>query len=64
MKTVEAKISERLDQQIDALVEQGWFNSRDEVVRQAIGRFMQAHRPEMMERFIRKDVDWGLRGRS
>ena len=63
MKTVEAKISERLDRQIDALVEQGWFDSRDKVVQEAIRRFMDAHRPELMERFIREDVEWGLRGR-
>jgi len=64
VKTVEAKISERLDRQIDALVEQGWFDSRDKVVQEAIRRFMQAHRPELMERFTREDVEWGLRGRS
>lgn len=64
MKTVEAKISERLDRQIDALVEQGWFDSRDKVVQEAIRRFLEAHRPELMERFIREDVEWGLCGRS
>ena len=63
MKILEAKISERLDRQIDALVEQGWFDSRDKVVQEAIRRFMEAHRPELMERFIREDVEWGLRGR-
>ena len=64
MKTVEAKTSEQLDRQIDALVAQGWFDSRDKVVQEAIRRFMQAHRPELMERFVREDVEWGLRGRS
>ena len=63
MKTVEAKISENLDRQIDALVEQGWFHSRDKVLREAIRRFLEAHRPELMEHFIRDDVAWGLRGR-
>jgi len=62
VKTVEARISERLDRQIDALVDQGWFGSRDKVVQEAIRRFIDAHRPELMERFIREDVEWGLRG--
>jgi len=62
MKTIEAKIPDRLDRAIDALVEQGWFPSRDEVVREAIRRFLDAHRPELMEKFIREDVEWGLRG--
>lgn len=64
MQTVEARISERLDRQIDDLVEQGWFPSRDMVVAEAIRRFLEAHRPELMEQFIREDIEWGLRGRS
>jgi len=64
MKTIEAKISERLHRQIDALVEKGWFHSRDKVLEEALRRFLQAHRPELMEQFIREDVEWGLRGRN
>jgi Arc/MetJ-type ribon-helix-helix transcriptional regulator len=64
VKTVEAKIPDRLDRAIDALVEGGWFPNRDEVVRQAIRRFLDAHQPNLMEKFVREDVDWGLRGRS
>jgi Arc/MetJ-type ribon-helix-helix transcriptional regulator len=64
MSVVQAKISEQLDRQIDALVEQGWFPSREQVLQEAIRRFLEAHRPEVMEQFIREDVEWGLRGRS
>jgi Arc/MetJ-type ribon-helix-helix transcriptional regulator len=63
MKTVEARISEQLDQQIDTLVEQGWFRNRRELFQAAIRRFLEAHRPELMERFTREDVAWGLHGR-
>jgi hypothetical protein len=51
MKTLETKIPDRLDRAIDALVEQGWFASRDDVVREAIRRFLDAHRPELMEKW-------------
>jgi Arc/MetJ-type ribon-helix-helix transcriptional regulator len=64
MKTLDAKISDRLSRGIEALVERGWFATRDEVVQEAIKRFLDAHRPELMEKFIREDVEWGLRGRS
>ncbi len=64
MKSIEVKIPERLDRQIDALVEQGWFHSRDKVLQEALRRFLEAHRPELMEQFIDEDVAWGLRGRS
>jgi Arc/MetJ-type ribon-helix-helix transcriptional regulator len=63
VKTLEAKIPEQLDRQIDSLVEQGWFGSKDKVVQEALRRFLEAHRPELMERFIREDVEWGLRDR-
>jgi len=64
MKTIEARISERLDRQIDALVEQGWFHSRNQVLQEAIRRFLETHQPELMEHFIREDIEWGLRGRN
>jgi Arc/MetJ-type ribon-helix-helix transcriptional regulator len=64
MKTVEAKIPDQFDRAIDALVEGGWFESRDQVVREAIRRFLDAHQPDLMERCIREDVEWGLRGRT
>lgn len=64
MQTIEAEISENLARQIDLLVEGGWFQSRDKLLLEAIRRFLEAHRPELMESFIREDVEWGLRGRS
>jgi Arc/MetJ-type ribon-helix-helix transcriptional regulator len=64
MKTIEAKISDQLDRQVEALVTQGWFRSRDQLLKEAVRRFVEAHRPELMERFIRQDVEWGLRGRN
>jgi len=62
MKTVETKIPDTLDRAINALVEEGWFGSRDEVVREAIRRFLEGHRPELMEKHVREDVEWGLGG--
>jgi Arc/MetJ-type ribon-helix-helix transcriptional regulator len=53
-----------LARQIDTLIEQGWFDSRDTVVQEAIRRFLESHRPELMERIIRQDDDWGLHGRT
>jgi Arc/MetJ-type ribon-helix-helix transcriptional regulator len=62
MKTVHAKITDKLDRAIELLVERGWYSNRDEVIREAIRRFLNAHRPELMERFVHEDVEWGLRG--
>ena len=44
------------------LVEAGWFRDVDELVLDALRRFIESHRGELIERFIREDVDWGLYG--
>ena len=64
MKTVEAQIVDRLDRALNVLVEEGWFSNRGEVVQEALRRFLEAHGPELLEKFVREDVEWGLRGRS
>jgi Arc/MetJ-type ribon-helix-helix transcriptional regulator len=62
VKTIEAEISDSLDQAINALVKRGWYPNRDQVLEEALRRFVEAHHPDLMERFIRQDVEWGLRG--
>ena len=64
MKTVQTQIPDQLERKIDDLVERGYFPSRQRLVQEAIRRFLDAHRPELMERFLRQDVEWGLRGRN
>jgi Arc/MetJ-type ribon-helix-helix transcriptional regulator len=55
-------LPEQLQLQVRDLVEQGWFGSEEQVVQEAVRRFLEAHRPELMARFIREDVEWGLQG--
>ena len=62
MKTIRAEISDQLYRQMDTLVKQGWFGSHKDVIDQALRRFLESHRPELMEKFIREDVEWGLHG--
>jgi Arc/MetJ-type ribon-helix-helix transcriptional regulator len=64
MKLIETEIPDQLDRQIDELVERGWYKSRAQVLQEAVRRFLESHRAELMERFIREDVEWGLRGRT
>jgi Arc/MetJ-type ribon-helix-helix transcriptional regulator len=64
MKTVQAQIPDELERQIDELVERGLFPTRQELIQEAIRRFLDTHRPELMERFFHEDVEWGLRGRT
>lgn len=34
----------------------------DEVLADALRRFLGRHRDQLMEQFLRDDVEWGLRG--
>ena len=60
--TVQTQVPRGLLKQAQDLVDAGWFRSIDEVMLDALRRFLEAHREELMEEFIRQDVAWGLSG--
>ncbi len=62
MKTLQARIPEALYDRVAALVEEGWFRDRGEVLGEALRRFIESHQGSLAEKFVRKDVEWGLRG--
>ena len=49
-------------EEIQALVDAGWFSSRDALVVDALRRFIDSHSDELMGSFICEDIEWGLRG--
>jgi Arc/MetJ-type ribon-helix-helix transcriptional regulator len=64
MKVIQAEVPEQLYQQARVLIEHGWFRDESDLLREALRKFLDTHRPELMERFIREDVNWGLRGKD
>lgn len=60
MKTMQVAISDQLAQEIDALVEKGWFADGSELMRMALIEFVRRHRFELMEQFQRDDIAWAL----
>jgi Arc/MetJ-type ribon-helix-helix transcriptional regulator len=61
---IQMTLPPRVYQQMQALVTEGWFRNEDDLVFEALRRFLDTHRPELMERFIREDVEWGLYGKD
>lgn len=47
---------------MEALIREGWFPNADALIAEALRRFLDTHRTELMERFVREDVEWGLHG--
>ena len=62
MATIQTDVPVRLLSEMQMLVETGWFRDLDELMVDALRRFVESHRAELMERFILEDVEWGLHG--
>lgn len=58
---VQTEVAVGLLTEMRTLVQAGWFRDLDELMVSALCRFVESHRGELMERFIREDIEWGLR---
>jgi len=59
---IQTEVPTGLLSQAQHLIETGWFRSLDELMLDALRRFLESHRTELMEDFVRQDVEWGLNG--
>jgi Arc/MetJ-type ribon-helix-helix transcriptional regulator len=60
--TVPAQLPTGLLHQVKSLVEDGWFEDVNDVIVDALRRYLEARSPELMESYIWQDVEWGLHG--
>ena len=61
-KMIQTEVPIGLLTQAEDLVEAGWFRNLGDLVLDALRRFLESHRGELIEGFIRQDVEWGLPG--
>jgi len=64
MKTIPTEIPEQLYKQAQVLVNEGWFRDEKDIFSEAIRRFLDTHRPDLIDKFLREDVEWGLHGQD
>lgn len=62
--TLQTDVPVQLLAEMKALVQAGWFRSLDEMVLEALRRYLDSHRDQLMEALLREDVEWGLRGKD
>ncbi len=55
-------IPEQLDRQMKSLISEGWYSNMDEIISIALRRFLDSHKPDIIEHFIQEDIEWGLNG--
>lgn len=62
MKTLPAKVTSKLIKELDELVNEGWYSSRSEAVRDAIRQLVRRNKIEKIEKDMEEDIEWGLYG--
>jgi len=60
--TLNTEIPNQLWQQAQVLVQQGWASNLQEVVNEALRRYLESHQDVLTESYIQDDVKWGLHG--
>jgi len=60
MKSVHLELPDKLAEELHLLVKAGWFRDEAEVIRLAVIEFLRQHRPNLIEQFQRKDIEWAL----
>ena len=59
---IQTEVPISLVTQAQKLVDAGWFRDIDDLFLDALRRFLESHRENLLEEFIRQDVEWGLAG--
>jgi hypothetical protein len=58
--TIQTELPDELVCQARSLVDQGWAGGFDELLGDALRRYLESHSSDLTESFIRQDVAWGL----
>jgi hypothetical protein len=61
---IEAELPAELAAQARAFVAEGWATDFNDLLAEALRRFLESHEASLTESFIKEDVEWGLRGRD
>jgi len=61
MKTaIQTELPEELVAEARAFVKQGWVGNFDELLVEALRRYLESHSTRLAESFIQEDVAWGV----
>ena len=64
METVPTKLTPKLLEELDETVEEGWYASRSEAIRDAVRELVEKMKLEKIEKNMREDIEWGLYGKD
>jgi hypothetical protein len=61
---IHAQLPEELLVEARAFVKNGWAPDMDQLLAEALRRYLDSHSSRLTESFVREDVEWGLHGRD
>ena len=64
MKVLHVELPDKIAEEIEGIVQSGWFQSEDELVRLAVSEFIRNRRLELLEQFQREDIAWALQQKA
>lgn len=64
MTEITLKVPNSLMKTIGSLVESGWYVDENELFLLALRNYLKTHSEELMTRFVKEDIEWGLLGRD
>jgi Arc/MetJ-type ribon-helix-helix transcriptional regulator len=59
-KTVQVQIPERIAHALEQMVQEDWFVSEEEVIREALREFVSSKRWQLAEQFLLEDIEWAV----
>jgi hypothetical protein len=59
---IQAELPPELLAQARTFVEDGWAVDVNELLAEALRRYLESHSSHLSETFIREDVEWGSKG--
>lgn len=64
MTTLNIECPDWMAKRLEQLVRDGWIESQQQAILEALRRYLDSHRDELVEAQIRADVEWGLHGKD
>lgn len=64
MKTIKVNCPDELAAELERLVAEGWEDSAEAAVVEALRRYVRVRQPEVLEKHLKADIAWGLHGRD
>ena len=61
---IQAELPRELTARARSFIEDGWASDFDELLAEALRRFLESHSAGATEAFVMNDLEWGLHGKD